>query len=109
MMLTRKGKSGLDFELTEEQKGADSRRWHVSLKGGGRCHPQFIVELTGRQLQEVPAGSKPIDRDWTEEEILNGVVLAVEDWRVSPPEKRPGKTYPVILTSFELYEANGLL
>ena len=82
--------------------GFDGRRWDVTLPD----EVVFVVTLGARDLHRVPSGTHPLDRSWSDDEIVRVVVGAVEKRRGSPPAQEPGSRHYVDATSHDLYEAN---
>ena len=106
--ISRKTTRGLSLELTEIEIGAgDFRRWQVVMDGK---RPGFVAEATGRALTSTPGGSEPHEAPWAEEEIINGLVCAVEDALFSPlREKLDEGNVRLPVTAYDIYKANGRL
>jgi len=98
---TQRDRVVIDVRQLEHTVGC--RGWAV------RCRPSNLlmrVWVTGRALKETPAGAQPHGRDWTEAEIERGVVRAVENALIS---NTTDVIREVVLTSYDLYSANGRL
>lgn len=90
----------MPLELREvTAAGGDGRVWEVQELRKG-C----VFKATLRESRTAPAGSPP-RREPTPAEIEKAVCLAVEDALLSPPEKEPGITYEIAVTSAHLREA----
>jgi hypothetical protein len=96
-----------DIDLVEEPARTDRRRWRVKLRDSEGRHLKPVAELTDGELHGVPGGWTPIGREWTEEEIIRGVIYAVEHALVLGPPQRPTKEHFVRVISIDLYRANG--
>ncbi len=96
--------SAQDLDVRDVTSGTmDGRRWEVVTPDD----ITFVVTATDRALHGTPEGTPPIGRAWSEYEIRKGLLGAVERSLVSPPGG--GETYYIVLTSWDLYEANGRL
>ena len=98
-------KLSIVLQLTEDS--APGRRlWEVHDVERNRG---FRVTLPDDSLRETPAGRKPLERAFTENEIEGALGLAIEKVLVTPPEKVGGQMYEVSVSADDLYEAVELL
>lgn len=89
------------LQVTETTSaGTDGRAWEVHDVERNRG---FRVGLTSRALQS-PAGSKPANRPFTDDEIDGALGLAIERALVTPPEKVSGTLYDVPVTAQDLHD-----
>jgi hypothetical protein len=83
--------------------GAEPRIWEVQeLRAGA----MFKVVLALEALKNAAKAAYRPRREPTEAEIERAVCLGVENALLSPPDKEPGMTYDVAVTSDELHEAS---
>jgi hypothetical protein len=95
-------KLGVPLEMREMTiPGAAERIWEVQELRMGAV---FKVTLTEETLQG-RRGSKA--RKLSEAEAERAVCLSIEEALVSPPDKEPGMTYDIAVSSDDLMEAVG--
>jgi hypothetical protein len=108
-MTTKQVKTPRGRELTlraTTRPGQDGHEWEAHLV---REDIWFTAELTGTEKSSVPGGAKPIEREFTAEEIERAVLSAIDDDLGRVPEEKRGERYRVNVTKYDLYRAAGVV